>query len=126
MIGSRNWSTDSHFCFTYSPQEIFSIVGQYWALEDELIYPFSPRNLLSEEIVTIMHKEWNYRVNRTETLVNDLTHLGSPLPKRHSTSMHCNNKMELHREINMIQEENNRMGIRYNRYYMLCKVHRQA
>ena len=26
----------------------------------------------------------------------------------------------------MIQEEKNRMGIRRNRYYMLCEVHRQA
>lgn len=81
---------------------------------------------MSEEIVTIMHKEWNYRVNQTETLVNDLTHLGAPLPKHHSTSMHCNNKMELRRAINMIREENNQMAIRRNRYYMLCEVHRQA
>lgn len=73
-----------------------------------------------------MHKKWNYRVNQIETLVNDLTHLGAPLPKCHSTSMHCNNKMELRWAINMIQEEKNRMGIRRNRYYMLCEVHRQA
>ena len=126
VMGSRNWSIDSYFCFTYSPQDIFGIVGQYWALEDEFFYPFSPRDPLSEEIVTIMHKEWKYRVNQTETLVNDLTHLGAPLPKRHTTLMHCNNKMELHQAINMTREENNRMEIRHNRYYMLCEVHRQA
>ena len=92
---STNYSATSYFCFSYSPRNIFSIVGRYQALEDEFFYHFNPRDPLSKEIVIIMHKEWNYKVNQVETVVDDLTHLGTPLTKRHLTSVQRSNKMEL-------------------------------
>lgn len=40
--------------------------------------------------------------------------------------MQHNNKLDLCQAINMIQEENNRITIRHNKYYMLSKAHSQA
>ena len=59
-------------------------------------------------------------------LVDDLTHFGTPSPKRRSSSARHNHNMELRRAINMIQKENNQMVICRNRFYMLSEAHRQA
>lgn len=107
-------------CFgkVYNPRQIYEIIGRYWASEDEFDYPMTRHDPYNDVIVHVMQQEWTLRVNQAEVLREDLRFLGSPIPKRHAITFPCNSNSNLHKAINMIREENNRMAIRRDRYYM--------
>ena len=108
-------------CFgkVYNPRQIYEIIGRYWASEDEFDYPMTRHDPYNDVIVHVMQQEWTLRVNQAEVLREDLRFLGSPTPKRHAITFPWNTNSNLRKTINMIREENNRMTIRYDSYYML-------
>ena len=79
----------------------------------------TPCDPYSDVIVHTMQWEWTFRVNQAEVLREDLRFLRSLIPKRHVMAFLLNTNSNQRKTINMIRQENNRMAIRCDRYYML-------
>ena len=73
-----------------------------------------------------LRREWAFRVNEAEIVVEQLWELGAPIVRRLALSMQRNNHTEYERAVKRIREENNRMFIRRSRYYMLKLANNQA
>ena len=73
-----------------------------------------------------LRREWAFRVNESELIVEQLRELGAPCVRRSSLSMQRRNRSEYEVAVRRIREENNRMFIRRSRFYMLKLATNQA
>ena len=73
-----------------------------------------------------LRREWAFRVNEAEIVVEQLRELGAPIVRRLALSMQRNNRSEYERAVKRIREENNRMFIRRTRFYILKLATNQA
>ena len=73
-----------------------------------------------------LRREWAFRVNEAEIVVEQLREFGAPIVRRLSLSMQRRNRAEYEVAVKRIREENNRMFIRRSRYYMLKLANNQA
>ena len=69
-----------------------------------------------------MIREWEYQVNEAKMLVEDFQVLGAPVPCCYEKMIDMNGTIQLCKTLNCIWEENNRMAIRRNRYFMLKEL----
>ena len=100
--------------------------GRKWILSE---YPDDYRHLrLSDpkEYYAGLRREWVYRVNEAEVLVNQLRELGSRTVRRIAAAMERKNRFQYENALRCIREENNRMSLRRSRYYMLKLATDQA
>lgn len=100
----------------------FECTRRYWALEDEFYYPITPCDRNNDHIIQTIKREWDYHVNESEILVDDLQVLGALIPCRRAVTMHRNGMLEFCKALNCIREENNRMAIQRNKYFMLKEL----
>ena len=63
--------------------------------------------------------EWDFRVNESKTLHDDLVQLGAPLVDRVSLTMSQRNMHQYECAVAKIKKENNLMILRRSRYHML-------
>ena len=73
-----------------------------------------------------LRREWAFRVNESELVVEQLHELGAPCVRRSSLSMQRRNRSEYEVAVRRIREENNQMFIRRSRFYMLKLATNQA
>ena len=73
-----------------------------------------------------MIREWEYQVNEAEMLVEDFLVLGALVPCCYAKMIDRNGTIQLCKKLNCIREENNRMAIRRNRYFMLKELFHTA
>ena len=66
-----------------------------------------------------MIREWEYQVNEAEMLVEDFQVLGAPVPCCYAKMIDRNGTIQLCKTLNCIREENNRMAIQRNRYFIM-------
>ena len=100
--------------------------GRIWLLPE---YADDYRHLRvsdPKEYYAGLRREWAFRVNEAEIVVEQLRELGAPIVRRLALSMQRNNRSEYERAVKRIREENNRMFIRRSRYYMLKLANNQA
>ena len=64
-------------------------------------------------------REWDFRVNESNALHNDLLQLGAPLVERSSLTLPRQNMHQYERAVTKIKKENNLMILRRSRYHML-------
>ena len=115
-------NTQQSFDKYYSSRDVFECTSHYWALEDEFYYLMTLCNRFNEHTLQTMMTEYEYRVNESKTLLNDLRVLGVPVPCRCARTMDRNKTIQLHKTLNYIQEENNQMTIQRNKYFMLKEL----
>ena len=66
-----------------------------------------------------LQQEWDFRVNVSNALHNDLLQLGAPLVERSSLTLPQQNMHQYERAVTKIKKENNLMILRRSRYHML-------
>ena len=66
-----------------------------------------------------LQQEWDFRVNESNALHNDLLQLGAPLVQRSSLTLPRQNMHQYERVVTKIKKENNLMILRRSRYHML-------
>ena len=66
-----------------------------------------------------LRREWDFRVNESNTLHYDLVQLGAPLVDRVSLTLSQRNMHQYERAVKKIKKENNLMIRRRSRYHML-------
>ncbi|KAK9993542.1 hypothetical protein SO802_023245 [Lithocarpus litseifolius] len=86
----------------YRPHDVFTAMGRCWVLEDEFSYPINPNLRNSAYVHNTMRQEWAWLFREQEMFYDEL------MPR--------DTIEELHKALNRIREENNRMKIRLNRY----------
>lgn len=82
----------------------------------------TPCDHYHSRIVQTMTTEWAYHVNKVETLVDDLQVLRTPISYHHAITMDKNKTIQLSQALNYICDENNKMAIRRNKYFMLKEM----
>ena len=68
---------------------------------------------------TGLQQEWDFRVNESNALHNDLLQLGAPIVERSSLTLPRQNMHQYERVVTKIKKENNLMILRRSRYHML-------
>ena len=63
--------------------------------------------------------EWDFRVNESNALHDDLVRIGAPLVDRVSLTLSRQNMYQYERAVTKIKKENNLMILRRSRYHML-------
>ena len=66
-----------------------------------------------------LRREWDFRVNESNALHDDLVRLGAPLVDRVSLTLSRQNMHQYERAVTKIKKENNLMILRRSRYHML-------
>ena len=66
-----------------------------------------------------LRQEWDFRVNKSNALHDDLVWLGAPLVNRVSLTLSRQNMHQYECEVTKIKKENNLMILRRSRYHML-------
>ena len=66
-----------------------------------------------------LQQQWDFRVNESNTLHNDLVQLEAPLVDRVSLTLSRQNMHQYERAVTKIKKENNLMILRRSRYHML-------
>ena len=66
-----------------------------------------------------LRREWDFRVNESNALHNDLVQLEAPLVNRVSLTLSWQNMHQYERAVTKIKKENNLMMLRRSRYHML-------
>ena len=64
-------------------------------------------------------REWDFRMNESNALHNDLVQLEAPLVDRVSLTLSWQNMHQYERAVTKIKKENNLMILRRSRYHML-------
>nr|POF05319.1 hypothetical protein CFP56_37627 [Quercus suber] len=71
------------------------------------------------EYYTGLRREWDFRVNESNALHDDLVQLGAPLVDCTSLTLPQQNMHQYERVVTKIKKENNLMILRRSRYHML-------
>uniref|UniRef100_A0A7N2R3Q0 Uncharacterized protein n=1 Tax=Quercus lobata TaxID=97700 RepID=A0A7N2R3Q0_QUELO len=66
-----------------------------------------------------LRREWDFRVNESNALHDDLVRIGAPLVDRVSLTLSRQNMHQYERAVTKIKKENNLMILRRSRYHML-------
>ena len=66
-----------------------------------------------------LQREWDFRVNESNALHDDLVRIGAPLVDRVSLTLSRQNMHQYERAVTKIKKENNLMILRRSRYHML-------
>ena len=66
-----------------------------------------------------LKREWDFRMNESNALHNDLVQLGAPFVDRVSLTLPWRNLDQYERAVTKIKKENNLMILRRSRYHML-------
>ena len=66
-----------------------------------------------------LRREWDFRVNESNALHDDLMRLGAPLVDRASLTLSRRNIHQYERAVTTIKRENNLMILHRSRYHML-------
>ena len=66
-----------------------------------------------------LRREWDFRVNESNALHDDLVRLGAPLVNRVSLTLSRQNMHQYERAVTKIKKENNLMILRRSEYHML-------
>ena len=66
-----------------------------------------------------LRREWDFRVNESNALHNDLVQLEAALVNRVSLTLSWQNMHQYERAVTKIKKENNLMMLRRSRYHML-------
>ena len=66
-----------------------------------------------------LRREWDFRVNESNALHDDLVQLGAPLVDRVSLTLSRQNMHKYERAVTKIKKENNLMILRRSEYHML-------
>ena len=77
------------------------------------------RDSNEREYYARLRQEWNFRVNESNTLHDDLVRLGASLVDRVSLTLSPQNMHQYKRAVTKIKKENNLMILRRSRYHML-------
>ena len=77
------------------------------------------RDSNEREYYARLQREWDFRVNESNALHNDLLQLGAPIVERSSLTLPRKNKHQYERAVTKIKKENNLMILRRSRYHML-------
>ena len=120
------WNSQQSFGKYWSPRDVFNCTRRYWALEDEFYYAMMLCNCYNDHRLETMIRELEYQVNEAKMLVEDFQVLGAPVPCCYAKMIDMNGTIQLCKTLNCIQEENNRMAIRRNRYFMLKELFHTA
>ena len=77
------------------------------------------RNSDEREYYAGLRREWDFRVNESNALHDDLVKVGAPFVDRISLTLPRRNMHQYERAVTTIQKENNLMILRRSRYHML-------
>ena len=77
------------------------------------------RDSNEREYYAELRREWDFRVNESNALHDDLVQLGAPLVDRVSLTLSRQNMHHYERAVTKIKKENNLMILRRSRYHML-------
>lgn len=101
----------------YTPAQILECMGRLWALErDRFHYSLCPRDRFSVPNMNEYHREWEYRIEESIRLRQELRQRDLNRPQQQSLQVSHDNDELLEMAVNMIRHENNQMQIRINRY----------
>ena len=87
--------------------------------------PHFPNNYITErdsderEYYAGLRQEWDFRVNESNALHNDLLQLGAPLVERSLLTLPRQNMHQYERAVTKIKKENNLMILRRSMYHIL-------
>ena len=77
------------------------------------------RDFDKREYYAGLRREWDFRVNESNALHNDLVRLGAPLVNCSSLTLPQQNLYQYERAVTKIKKENNLMILRRSRYHIL-------
>nr|POE82027.1 hypothetical protein CFP56_43187 [Quercus suber] len=77
------------------------------------------RDFDEREYYVGLRREWNFRVNESNALHDDIVQLEAPLVDRVSLTLPQQNMHQYERAMTKIKKENNLMILRRSRYHML-------
>ena len=106
----------------FTAGDIFRAMGRYWALEDEFRYPLDPNLRDSPRVVNRMREEWSFLVTQSDEFCKEMIRYGVKVPHQIATKMPIDTIDGLRSALNRIREENNRIKIRLNRYYLQNEI----
>nr|POE62019.1 hypothetical protein CFP56_39612 [Quercus suber] len=86
----------------------------------------SHRDSDDREYYARLRREWDFRVNESNALHDDLVQLGAPLVDRISVTLPRQNMHQYKRAVTKIKKENNLMILRRSRYHLLQLAEEQA
>ena len=120
--------------FIYRAHNVFIVMGRYQVLEDEFSYPIDLNLRNSARVHNTMRQEWAWLLREQEMFYDGLVGYKLPVSRQLASQMLRDTIDELHRALNRIREENNRMKIRLNQYQtqveirelVECKLYEQA
>ena len=90
-----------------------------WMLPRFLDNYRTERDFDEKEYYAGMRREWDFCVNESNALHNDLVQLEAPLVDRVSLTLSWQNMHQYERAVTKIKKENNLMILRRSRYHML-------
>jgi hypothetical protein len=101
----------------YTPAVMVECMGRVWALERNMFhYSLCPRDRYSSSNMREYRREWDYRVEESRQLRQNLRQRGLRRPRQRSLQVPRDNDESLELAINIVRHENNQMQIRINRY----------
>nr|POE91512.1 hypothetical protein CFP56_14620 [Quercus suber] len=106
----------------YRPHNMFTAMGHCWVLEDEFSYPINLNLQNSAYVHNTMRQEWAWLFHEQQMFYDELVGYKLPVPRRLASLMPRDTIDELHKALNHIREENNRMKIRLNRYQTQIEI----
>ena len=106
----------------YTPHNVFTVMSCCWVLEDEFSYPINPNMQNSAYVHNTMRQEWAWLFHEQQMFYDELVGFKLPVPRRLTSQMTRDTIDKLHKVLNRIREENNRMKIRLNRYRTQVKI----
>ena len=97
-------------------------MGRCWVLEDEFSYPINSNLRNSAYIHNTMRQEWAWLFREQQMFYDELVGFKLLVPRQLASQMPRDTIDELHKALNRIREENNRIKIRLNRYQTQVKI----
>ena len=100
----------------YRPHDVFTAMGRCWVLEDEFSYPINLNLWNSAYVHNTMRQEWAWLFREQQMFYDELVSFKLSVPWRLASQMPKDTIDKLHKALNYIREENNRMKICFNQY----------
>ncbi|KAH7853437.1 hypothetical protein Vadar_002382 [Vaccinium darrowii] len=100
----------------YTVRDIFEATGRHWTLDDEFQYPLNPNLRYTSIYVREMQREYEFRIQQSEVLIEDCRSFNLPIPRRRAVAMATNTLQLLQRALHRFREEVNRMQMRLSRH----------
>ena len=106
----------------YRPHDVFTAMGHCWVLEDEFTYPINLNLQNSAYVHNTMRQKWACLFREQKMFYDELVGFKLPVPRQLASHMPRDTIDELRKALNRIREENNRMKIHLNRYWIQVEI----